>query len=113
MFNMNRSQRNSWLIAFTILIIIGAFIPVTSNWYFPINLIVLIILYGCYYFQMMTRQFGWAIFEGIITMIWFDSYFKAPFGWSSQTVAIVFAVIGAILTIIALICEIRKKEDEK
>lgn len=113
MMNMNRSTRNAWLIAITILVFIGAFMPVTSNWYFPVNLVVLIFIYCGYFSDMARRNFGWAIFEGFISMIWFDSYFKAPFGWSSFTISKIFAVIGGILALIALYYEIRKKEEER
>ena len=111
---MNRQTMNTFWIVFTILIIISIFISPLSVWYFPVNLVLLIALYFTYYFFMRTGQYAWAIFEGVISAIWFDSYFKSPFvQGTAHTISICFAIIGTILTIIAVIFEIRKHEGEE
>lgn len=111
---MNRQSMNTFWIVFTILLIISIFISPLSVWYFPVNLVLLIALYFTYYYFMRTGQYAWAIFEGVISAIWFDSYFKSPFGpGTDHPISICFAIIGIILTIIAVIFEIRKHEDEE
>ena len=109
--NMNSSESTNFWIVFTILIVLSIFIPVTSIWYFYVNLITLIIVYYFYGIFMKTGQYGWAIFEAAISAIWFDSYFKAPFG-SSKTISIILGIVGLVLMIIAIIFEIRRHREE-
>lgn len=112
-FIMSNNQQRAWLwITLTILIVISIFIPNNSSWYFPANLVILIFIYLFYWRLMVLKRYGLAILEAGIAAIWFDSYFKAPFG-NSWSISICFTVIGVIFMIIAIICDIRAHHDEQ
>ncbi|QNQ81089.1 hypothetical protein [Lactobacillus sp. PV034] len=110
---MSNNQQRAWLwITLTILIVISIFIPNNSSWYFPANFVILILIYLFYWRLMALKHYGAAILEAGIAAIWFDNYFKAPFG-NSYSISICFTIIGVILMIIAIICDIRAHHDEQ
>ncbi|MBD5429410.1 hypothetical protein [Lactobacillus sp.] len=105
-------QRNTFWIIALILIILSIFVPNYSSWYFPVNLVTLVVIYIYYFIMIKSQQYGWAIFEAAISAIWFDSYFKAPFG-SPKTIAMFFGIVGVILMVIAIILDIQQHRQEK
>lgn len=108
----NNQQRVGLWVTLTILIILSIFIPNNSSWYFPANLVILILIYIFYWRLMVLKHYGTAILEAGIAAIWFDSYFKAPFG-NSRSISIFFTLVGVILMIIAIVCDIRAHHDEQ
>lgn len=105
-------QRNTFWIIALILIIISIFVPNYSSWYFPVNLVTLIIIYIAYYSSIRNEQYGWAIFEGAMSAIWFDSYFKAPFA-TSQSISMFFGIVGVILMVIAIYLDIQQHRENR
>lgn len=105
-------QRNVFWISAIILIIVSVFVPNYSSWYFPVNLIILIIIYITYALSIRNAQYGWAIFEGALSAIWFDSYFKAPFA-TSQSISMFFGIVGIILMLIGIILDIKQHRENR
>lgn len=110
---MNTPQQRStfWIVA-VILIILSIFVPNYSSWYFPVNLVTLAIVYITYIVSIRSEQYGWAIFEGALSAIWFDSYFKAPFA-TSQAISKFFGVVGVVLMIIAIYLDVKQHRENR
>lgn len=112
-YKMNTpQQRNTFWIIALVLIFLSILVPNYSSWYFPVNLVTIIIIYIYYYVMIRSKQYGWAIFEGAMSAIWFDSYFKAPFA-TSQSISMFFGIVGVILMIIGIFLDIQQHRQER